>query len=44
MPSITCSDICLGGKGKPPMKYNRLWNNSFQILEQVIEGIPLFSP
>lgn len=26
------------------MKYNRLWNNSLQILEQVIEGIPLFSP
>ena len=37
-------DTCYGGKGMPPMGYRSHWNKVWEISEQVIEGIPVFSP
>ena len=44
MPSILYSSICLGGIPSLGISCFRAWNKVFQVLEQVIEGTPLFAP
>jgi hypothetical protein len=44
MPSILHSKASLGVIPSPGTTCSKAWNKVFQILEQVIEGTPLFEP
>ena len=44
MPSMLHSKASLGGIPSPGTTCSKAWNKVFQILEQVIEGTPLFEP